>query len=113
MAPDPADPAAAILAGIKRLHRRGYTSNPRRYYCYADNQDWPCDVSCLVAAMDAALKAADSARATDRNCACSWCAQKRGEGLMAPLPLTWDLDPAKLREDITAALTGKESSDEQ
>ena len=51
-----ADDLSATLSGIGKRHHHGHTSNPRRDYCTADNQDWPCDVASLLAAIDAVLK---------------------------------------------------------
>jgi hypothetical protein len=40
------------IADMRRRHQHGHTSNPRRDYCYSDNQDWPCDVVQLLDAFD-------------------------------------------------------------
>jgi hypothetical protein len=85
--------SSAMLAGVKRRHRRGRTSNPRRDYCYADNQDWPCDSTRLVAAVEAALEL---------------CAEAQDWGRGNPEVLLFEQD---VRRDITAALTGQEAGD--
>jgi hypothetical protein len=47
-------------AELRRLHSHGHTGNPRRDYCSKDNEDWPCAVTRLLAALD---RAEDSAAA--------------------------------------------------
>ena len=63
------------------------------------------DASSLVAAVEAVLKAADSARARQ---------QVYLPGSVTQ-PISWDLDPAKIREAIRAALagTGKEGGEDE
>ena len=78
------DRVASTLAAIGKYHHHGHTSNPRRDYCIWDNQDWPCDVACLLAALEAVLKLADESDHQD----------------------VWTLNPASVREAISAALSG-------
>jgi hypothetical protein len=60
-------------------------------------------VPLLLDAVEAVLKLADEAEPW------GWKPGERG----IRIPVRWDLDPAKVREAITAALTGKEASDGQ
>ena len=89
MADDPASTLAAI-------HQRAEQAAPALAARRGLNSmaDSAADVPCLLAAVEAALELADSASV-----------MAAGE-TMPPQPVAWDLDPAKLRADITAALGG-------
>ena len=86
-----ADDLASTLAAI-REHQA-----PRLLRESAAFDDYAlciAEIDSLLAAVEAALELADSASV-----------MAAGE-TMPPQPVAWDLDPAKLRADITAALGG-------
>lgn len=96
---------SATLAEAKRRHHHGHTSNPRRDYCTADNQDWPCDVSRLLTALEAVLKLAEEweAEAADPR----WQITPEDCGVA----LAGHDHAVSLREAIATALQGKEAGE--
>ena len=75
-------------------------------------------VPSLVAAVEAVLKLADNSGVWQRTtlyCNCGECNSRRRAGELPPAAheppaVAWTLDPAKVREAITAALNGRNSS---
>jgi hypothetical protein len=113
MAPDPAVPAAAILADTRKLIRARdelvARMHPGRSYGAAEfsaAQDRLAErVPLLLAAVEAVLKAADEWMNT------SWPDDGGDRAGVATEQII--LDGIALREAIVRALAGKESSDEQ
>ncbi len=89
MAPDPADPATAILAGIRKHHHPGSPWSTRKDCCIADSQEWPCDTATLLETVERVLQLADE---TDNY------GRTRSPVARATASL--------IRKRITAALTG-------
>jgi hypothetical protein len=99
------DPAASALDGIREtLHvakEQGFAEWDDAYLPSALYRH----TASLLAAAEAALKAADGATILLSACGVS------GRCSCGTHPVAWNLDPAKLREAITAALAGKEDDD--
>jgi hypothetical protein len=89
---------AGRIADLRRRHHHGHTSNPRRDYCTADNQDWPCDATRLLAAVEAVLKLTAPGSEIHRDL---------DGNLESPLVQLVRCDA--VRETIRAALTGEEA----
>jgi hypothetical protein len=112
------DDVAAILAGIRE--RQALASDASLGFSRMEERHAALikvayeDTPRLVAAVEAALEAADGAipalglPPADCTYACDSGKCDCSGGTRA---VAWNLDPAKLREAITAALTGEEAGD--
>jgi hypothetical protein len=95
---------AATLAEIRERYRTsfttlpGFTTSPGTPWAHVNSAD---DVPLLVAAVEAALKLADNAKA--QYLFNSETGQKE--------PFAWDISPEALRAAITATLAGEEAGD--